>query len=252
MSAADKLLTIAENVPKVYNAGYEKGKTEGGGDSGDNYREELWGKITQNGTITNCSYLFAGRAWNNDTFELGYNLQPKDAQSMFSNCGTLDLIDVFEKTGKTIDFSQCTRVSGLFDSSGVTRIGVVDLSKVNTRTYYSKAFYNCKNLTTIEKLIQTQNVAIDSSIFGFTTSLSHIIIEGTIYQNFTINASPLDLESAKSVLLALENYAGTDKEFDYKIYLSATAWNNLDTDGATSPNGNTWREYVNDIGWNVG
>ena len=32
MSTADKLLTIAENVPKVYNAGYEKGKAEGGND----------------------------------------------------------------------------------------------------------------------------------------------------------------------------------------------------------------------------
>lgn len=31
MNAANKLLTIAENIPKVYNAGYEKGKSEGGG-----------------------------------------------------------------------------------------------------------------------------------------------------------------------------------------------------------------------------
>ena len=31
MSIADKLTTIAENTPKVFNAGYEKGKAEGGG-----------------------------------------------------------------------------------------------------------------------------------------------------------------------------------------------------------------------------
>ena len=31
MSTADKLLTIAENIPKIFNAGYEKGKSEGGG-----------------------------------------------------------------------------------------------------------------------------------------------------------------------------------------------------------------------------
>lgn len=37
MSIADKLVTIAENVPKVYNAGYEKGKSEGGGVSPANY-----------------------------------------------------------------------------------------------------------------------------------------------------------------------------------------------------------------------
>lgn len=31
MTTADKLVTVAENVEKVYNAGYEKGKSEGGG-----------------------------------------------------------------------------------------------------------------------------------------------------------------------------------------------------------------------------
>ena len=31
MSIADKLTTVTENVEKVYNAGYEKGKSEGGG-----------------------------------------------------------------------------------------------------------------------------------------------------------------------------------------------------------------------------
>ena len=31
MSTADKLLTVAQNVEKVYNAGLEKGKSQGGG-----------------------------------------------------------------------------------------------------------------------------------------------------------------------------------------------------------------------------
>lgn len=31
MTTTDKLVTVAENVEKVYNAGYEKGKSEGGG-----------------------------------------------------------------------------------------------------------------------------------------------------------------------------------------------------------------------------
>ena len=31
MSIAEKSIIIAENVPKVYQAGYEKGKADGGG-----------------------------------------------------------------------------------------------------------------------------------------------------------------------------------------------------------------------------
>ena len=41
MSAANKLLTIAENIPKVYNAGYEKGKSEGGGMTMANYASDI-------------------------------------------------------------------------------------------------------------------------------------------------------------------------------------------------------------------
>lgn len=37
MSTADKLLTVAQNVEKVYNAGLEKGKSQGGGVSPANY-----------------------------------------------------------------------------------------------------------------------------------------------------------------------------------------------------------------------
>ncbi len=42
MSVADKLLTVAENVPKVYNAGYEKGKSESvSGMTMANYASEI-------------------------------------------------------------------------------------------------------------------------------------------------------------------------------------------------------------------
>ena len=39
MTTAEKLQQIAENEQKVYNAGYEKGKAEGGG--GDSYDRRL-------------------------------------------------------------------------------------------------------------------------------------------------------------------------------------------------------------------
>ena len=48
MSIAEKLVTVAENVEKVYNAGYEKGKAEGGGTAKEEQEKTV--NITENGT----------------------------------------------------------------------------------------------------------------------------------------------------------------------------------------------------------
>lgn len=47
MSIADKLQTVAENIPKVYNAGYEKGKAESGGD----YSSDLIRKFVERNVL---------------------------------------------------------------------------------------------------------------------------------------------------------------------------------------------------------
>lgn len=245
MTTAEKLLRHKSDLDNVYNAGYEKGKAESEGGGSDNYRKELWDKITQNGTITNCEYLFAGKAWTDDTFDLEYVLQPTKADGMFYRSGISDF------TNNPVDFSQCATAISLYEASDVVRIGTVDLSNVTVRTYYGKAFYNCKQLVWIDKVIFNYNTAIDSSIFGFSPNLSHVMVEGTIYQSFTINASTLDLESAKSVLLALENYAGTTNEFKYKITLSEGTWAVLAADGNSAPHGGTWVDYAQSLGWNV-
>ncbi len=244
MSIAENLAVIAENVPKVYNAGYEKGKAEGGGT--DTFLDEyLQGD--------DFVYRFAGLGWKDTTFILNKDIQPKTALGMFSNSGITDLAGLLQEQDRDIDFSKCTNIRELFYKSIVTKLGVIDLSSVSTSNYTVNAFRDAKQLRYIEKIVlPTTSMVLDSTMFSGDTSLTHVIFEGTIYRSFTINASTLDLESAKSVLLALESYAGTDKEFSYTITLSAGTWAVLDADGTTSPNGNTWREYVNDIGWNIG
>ena len=67
MSIADKLVTIAENERKVYDAGYTKGKTEGGGDSydrgvADGRRAEydaFWDNLQSNGNRTQYAVAFS-------------------------------------------------------------------------------------------------------------------------------------------------------------------------------------------------
>lgn len=51
---AEKLQTIAENVPKVYNAGYEKGKAEGGGTGGGSDKQ-AW-RLNSNSIDVSANY----------------------------------------------------------------------------------------------------------------------------------------------------------------------------------------------------
>lgn len=233
-----------------YNDGHEVGYIEGhknGYDEaielGNSHYDTFWDSQQDNGNRTNCMYLYSGIGWNDTTFNPKHSLQPKDAQGMFYRCSITDLSAIHEK----FDFSKCSNVSNLVEASSVEKIGILDFSSVSVRTAYSKAFYNCSKLHTIEKLILNYNCIVDSSTFSYSPLLSHIIIEGTIHQTFTLNASTLDLESAKSVLLALKNYARTSNEFAYKITLSEGTWAVLDADGATAPHGGTWKDYVDNV-----
>ena len=55
----------------------------------------------------------------------------------------------------------------------------------------------------------------------------------------------------KSIISALKDYSGTDKEFTYTVTFTSACITALDKEGNNSPNGNTWRNYANDKGWNI-
>lgn len=121
MSIAGKLITVAENVEKVYNAGYKKGKSEGGGSSLINYADGI---------------SFPNDDWvEGDTLELNMpNLAYMDAAFYFSfkkiknliitsntpikrvnDCFYMgDELTVLEKITFNCDFSQVTSFARWF------------------------------------------------------------------------------------------------------------------------------------------
>lgn len=138
----------------------------------------------------------------------------------FYNCQALTKITL----GNT---SNCTNIAGMCNQC-VTLVEIVgepiDMTNV---TVAGSAFNGCRKLVRIR------------------------FVENSININVSFSYSPsLDLESAKSILLGLKNFAGTDEEFTKTITLHADTWTLLDNDGATAPNGLTWADYVNSIGWN--
>lgn len=117
------------------------------------------------------------------------------------------------------------------------------------------AYRGCTALTTVENLnlSKVSSSANLTNLFNGCSALKDVtVVENSIKANITFANSPLlTLESAKSILLGLFNYAGNYYEFSYTITFHADTWVLLDNDGATAPNGLTWREYVASIGWNA-
>ena len=78
------------------------------------------------------------------------------------------------------------------------------------------------------------------------------VVENTIKISFSINYSKnLSVESAKSIILGLANYAGTDKELTYTVSFSSETKAALEAEGNTAPDGNTWVLYACNKGWNT-
>lgn len=140
MTIAEKLTTIAENVPKVYAQGYSYGEEQGyyrgyedglndpnagGGaepviealtvtkngtstapDGVDGYSPvtvnvpDFWDTYQQNGIRGHYSYAFAGDWWTDDTFKPKYAIKPWNTTYMFYRSLITDLSDLTDESGE--------------------------------------------------------------------------------------------------------------------------------------------------------
>lgn len=270
MTTAEKLIKVAENVPKVYEAGFEAGKSEGG----DSFYDAFWDGFQGNGEEVEYTQKFHTwyslatnkplRYWTNETFKPKYDMKPTKAKNMLSTYwGNVehkrtptnfihgDLVEILDNLGVVLDFSNCTDAWGVFSGSNFTRLGVIDFSSI---TYNHMQFFNGMwYLETIDYYTPPKKILTGlNDNFRACRSLKNLTLGGNLLQTTDLKYSPLTLESAISVITHLEPYAGTDNEFTYTITFSPTTWGYLDAEGETaSPNGNSWREYINDLGWNA-
>lgn len=260
-----------------YNDGHEIGYTEGhknGYDEckaeGNNYYDAFWDSFQNKGKRTYYQQAFEvdvrnedTTMWNNESFKPKYDLKPIEAKAMFGMAQPWsenerkpdtgihgDLVELLEKCGVKLDLSNVTNSWGIFQESNFTRLGVLDLSNV---TYIHESwFFGCIYLETIDLLIppKKNNAGGNNSNFNRCKSLKNLTLGGNWLKDTDLSYSPLTLESAISVITHLENYAGTENEFVYSALFSETTWELLDAEGETaSPNGNSWRDYIGDLGW---
>lgn len=196
MSIAEKLTAIAENEPKVYQAGKKEGYDEGQQAAYDSF----WDTYQQNGERTNYALAFGGRGWTNETFKPKYDMYADLCYMMFSrSLITGDLDEILRNCGVTLTLGYSS-AGYLFSSSQFSSLGDIDL-KTHSLSY---TFQDCKKLETIRSV----NVSRTSRIVGAfdgCTALKNLTLIGPLkVTGLDVSACPLTHESLMSILNALE------------------------------------------------
>lgn len=185
---ADKFITIAENVPKVYDAG----KTA--------EYDRLWDNLTVNGTRKGYDYAFCGEGWNDDIFNIPLKylpLKPTNAQYMFRGCSATVI--------PSVDFTNCSTLNLTYGyARDAITIGTVKLRSDGTNTL-TNPFTYCDEL---------QNITFDGVIgnslsFGRSSKLSSESIDNIIDHL-------ADLTGATAQTITFNSSSGTILNGNYK------------------------------------
>lgn len=135
MTFAEKLTTIAENEQKVYDAGYQKGVSEGGGGGYDAF----WDTYQENGNRSNYAYAFYGKGWTGETYKPKYPITTSGAFGyMYSNSLITDTVVplVFNQHNST----------QVFSSSKIQNIPSIT---VTSKQAFTNWFSGCSDLVEI-------------------------------------------------------------------------------------------------------
>lgn len=139
---------------------------------------------------------------------------------------------------KTLEraFSRCARLESVY------------LSNTQNVANWIYLLLASNAVRTIETLDFSSADSIEASTWSPWLENLKVVPE-TIKCNFVCQVKTLTLESAKSILLGLYNYMGTECEYSYSVTLSDEAISLLEADGNTAPDDMNWFDYVSSIGW---
>ena len=200
MSIADKLTTIAENVPKVY----EAGKAAGGGvDAG---LDLFWETYQQGGARTDYQDKFGDGNWTNETFRPKYTVWFSGNQHQFRNPAVTDY-----ELLKMINFSKVQNWSDYFREAPITHLPELDTRGTYGNTSLYQMFYKAKIEVVDKLIIKDDGNTTFNNAFGGATALTSITFEGVIGQDIYLHdCKNLTHASLMSVIGCLKDYSGTE------------------------------------------
>lgn len=227
---AEELETAIKSVLDPYNEGK---KAE---------YDAFWDKYQQNGTRYVYSYAFSGIGWTSNTFQPKYPLYTDKRLEGYMMFRDSKIDDISEVCPLALSWSQYA-----FNSTSIVHIGEVEVHDSATGL-----FSQSKNLESVDKLTFGKGISsLSGDIFTGCISLKNITFGGEIRFSISFQWSPLlTVDSMKSIITHLKDYSNTGSAFAYTLTFDSDCWNALEADSA-SPNGSTWIEYVEELGWNA-
>ena len=214
MTVSEKLVRIAENEQKVYDAGFTEGINKGGYADGVEAGKKaeydaFWDAYQDNGKQTNGKYIYAGRGWTAKTFKPKYSVVYSAATNIFQEFGNgqeCDLADILEKQGVVFDFSKCSSLNYSFYGTSFTRIPRIDMSN---STNCQCVFQNSRKLKTIDSIVPTKYTDIShASIFAGCENLENVTIDGEWLNTVSFgDCTQLCADSIKSIISHLSDTA---------------------------------------------
>lgn len=263
MSVAEKLTEIAENVPKVYDAGfangeqkgYEAGHAEGyskgttdGARSADN---RWWQRFQKSGNRTNYDYAFSNAdgsqiEWHWNDVNPVYAMVPTTARYMFAELSPgshIDLVERLDETESTLDFSKCEDFAYMLTNSGISHIGEIDASSAKNLNYI---FYAAYTLKKVDKLIVNEGLTFTGA-FSSCMELTDITIQGKIAHSIQLHRGsvPLSAASIKSFITHL-SYVGGSPSISFALSTIRKAFGS-----ETSESWQILTDIAYDNGWTI-
>ena len=190
--------------------------------------------------------------WTDENFKPKYDIIANGSmEKMFFNCDFTDFKGILEKQGIVLDTSGAYNVKEAFSRcKKLTRLPVLNFSKAGA---LDSTFEFCYKLESIDKII-LNNKGTHTFVWPFNScsSLKEIRIEGVIGTNISLKHSPLlSVESMKSIISCLKDYAGAADEYKYTVTFKAAAFETIESSSETPPSGSTWAEHIDNLKWNL-
>lgn len=239
-----KTSEMPSGVEEVYEAGQQS------------EYDRFWDSFQQNGNRTIYKLAFAGAGWTNDTLKIKYPIVFKPQSyskinlGLFERCGWQGKQIDFTDICSMIDFSQYPNAESVFLNANAINI-TCDFSSCTSL----ESTFMCNDGGIIDNVtVKVSELCTKyTNTFTYMANLINItFVEGSVIAaSIDFSASNLTVASMKSVIGALKDYSGTDKEFSYSVKFKDACWETLEAD-STSPTGTTWAEYVQDtLCWNI-
>lgn len=188
---AEKLTLIAENEPKVFNAGKQA------------EYDAFWDVYQQNGTRKDYSLAFGGKGWTDEFFKPKYPIVCDGHSAVYQMFAQTKITTIPEGL---IDTSKVANLNYMFyRPESLEYAPTIDASSATAMTGL------CQNAVTLKK-VGIENITSGCSYevaFENCISLTDLHITGTLGKNrFNVQWCPLTTESLLSILNALEDKSG--------------------------------------------